>query len=364
MASSPLILAALAKSIVPSAKFKQARSLPSEGRGPVNSALLTDSDGIQYVVRESRNAKGNLELATETQAVRAVKNAGTLPFTIPALVAESTGPNGNTLQVLEFVYGTNVDFNSLRANSQIVNSLGKSIGAIHSLSIDAIKQAGMPEYSASEIRESRLSELDRAASSGRVPATLLQRWELALEDLDLFRFQPTVVHGNLIGSNVLELGEEVSGILGWSNLEIGDPAQDFIGFAAQTDNDLFDAVRFAYLEVRDDVDQNLAQRATLYSELAFASYLVTSISANNEDEAQWAVSHLEGIAEKVQDGSAMPLGIIAFSSALPHFVEPEEVLIETDSHVVIAEVVDESVDVSDLRTRPIELPTKSDDQLF
>jgi aminoglycoside phosphotransferase (APT) family kinase protein len=222
----------------------------------------------------------------------------------------------------------------------------------------------MPEYSASEIRESRLSELDRAASSGRVPATLLQRWELALEDLDLFRFQPTVVHGNLIGSNVLELGEEVSGILGWSNLEIGDPAQDFIGFAAQTDNDLFDAVRFAYLEVRDDVDQNLAQRATLYSELAFASYLVTSISANNEDEAQWAVSHLEGIAEKVQDGSAMPLGIIAFSSALPHFVEPEEVLIETDSHVVIAEVADESVDVSDLRTRPIELPTKSDDQLF
>jgi hypothetical protein len=45
-------------------------------------------------------------------------------------------------------------------------------------------------------------------------------------------------------------------------------------------------------------------------------------------------------------------------------VEPEEVLIETDSHVVITEVVDESVDVSDLRTRPIELPTKSDDQLF
>ncbi|MEY4554730.1 MAG: hypothetical protein RL197_1157 [Actinomycetota bacterium] len=364
MASSPLILAALAKSILPAAQFKQARSIPSEGRGPVNSALLTDSDGIQYVVREAQNAKGNLELATETQAVRAVKSAGSLPFNVPTLVAESTGPNGNTLQVLEFVYGSNIEFDAIRPNSPLVNSLGKAIAAIHSLSIDAVRQAGMPEYSASDIRDTRLSELDRAASSGRIPATLLQRWESALEDLDLFRFQPTVVHGNLIGANVLELGEEVSGVLGWSNLEIGDPAQDFIGFAAQPDPELFDAVRFAYLSLRTEIDQNLAQRATLYSELAIAAYLVSSISANNEGEAEWAVQELETIAAQVEEGSAMPLSRVAFASALPAFVEEEELFIETDSHVVIAETVDESVDVSDLRTRPIELPTKSDDQLF
>jgi hypothetical protein len=47
---------------------------------------------------------------------------------------------------------------------------------------------------------------------------------------------------------------------------------------------------------------------------------------------------------------------------LPAF--DEEVVIETDSHVIVAEVVDEPVDVSDLKTRPIELPSKSDDQLF
>jgi len=139
MASSPLILAALAKSILPSAKFKQVKRIPSEGRGPVNSALLTDTDGIQYVVRESRNAKGNIELATETQAVRALKAAGSLPFTLPNLVAESTGPNGNTLQVLEFVYGANIDFDGLRATSPIIGSIGKSLAGIHSLRGDAIR---------------------------------------------------------------------------------------------------------------------------------------------------------------------------------------------------------------------------------
>ena len=362
MASSPLILAALAKSILPSAKFKQARLIPSEGRGPVNSALLTDADGIQYVVRESRNAKGNLELATETQAVRAVKGAGTLPFNVPNLVAESTGPNGNTLQVLEFVYGSNVNFDSLRETSPIIRSIGAALASIHSLSKDAINQAGMPTYSAADVRESRLSELDRAASTGRIPATLLQRWESALEDLDLFRFQPTVIHGNFVGANVLELGEEISGVLGWSNLEIGDPASDFIGFAAKHDTDLFDAVKFAYFEHRDDVDANLAQRATLYSELVVASYLVSCISTNNQEEAEWAVSELESIAATVEDGSARSLNTISFTSALPAF--DEEVVIETDSHVIVSEVVEEPVDVSDLKTRPIELPSKSDDQLF
>ena len=362
MASSPLILAALAKSILPSAKFKQVKLIPSEGRGPVNSALLTDTDGIQYVVRESKNAKGNLELATETQALRAVKAAGTLPFNLPNLVAESTGPSGNTLQVLEFVYGSNINFDSLRATSPLISSIGKALASIHALRADAIRQAGMPEYSATDVRESRLAELDRAASTGRIPASLLQRWESALEDLDLFRFQPTVIHGNFVSANVLELGDEVSGVLGWSNLEVGDPASDFIGFASQQDSDIFDAVRFAYFEHREDVDSNLAQRATLYSELVIASYLVSCISENNEDEAQWAVSELESIAATVEDGSARSLSTISFTSALPML--EDEVVIETDSHVIVSEVIEEEVDVSDLKTRPIELPSKSDDQLF
>jgi aminoglycoside phosphotransferase (APT) family kinase protein len=314
------------------------------------------------VVRESRNAKGNLELATETQAVRAVKGAGSLPFNVPNLVAESTTPTGNTLQVLEFVYGANVDFDSIRVSSPIVSSIGKTLASIHGLRTEAIRQVGLPEYSAADVRQSRLSELDRAASTGRVPATLLQRWESALEDLDLFRFQPTVIHGNFVSANVLELGDEISGVLGWSNLEIADPATDFIGFATLADSDIFDAVRFAYFENREDVDSNLAQRATLYSELVIASYLVSCISANNEDEAVWAVSELEAIAATVEDGSARSLSTIAFTSALPAF--EEEVIEITDSHTVITEVVDDSVDVSDLKTRPIELPSKSDDQLF
>ena len=334
--------------------------------GPVNveSAILTDSDGIQVIVRAAKDAKGNLELATDTQAIRAVRNAGPLPFNVPNLVAEGSEPTGKTVQIVDFIYGTHLDFEDLRAEDPITASVGKALAAIHSLSRESIARSGMPDRNASEIRELRISELDRAASTGRVPATLLQRWESALEDLNLFRFQPTVIHGNFVGANVLELGDEVSGVIAWSNLCIGDPAEDFVAFAALPTPEVIQSLKESYFEKFAEIDSNLAQRATLYSELAVASYLVSSISNSNEDEASWAVSELETIAALVEDGSAMSLSPISFTGATT-LVAVEEPQIDTDSHIVIAEEVKgDEIDVSDLKTRPIELPSKQDDQLF
>jgi aminoglycoside phosphotransferase (APT) family kinase protein len=364
MASSPLILAALAKSIFPSGNFKQAKSIVTDGPVNFESAILTDGDGIQSIVRASRSAKGNLELATDTQAVRAVKSSGTLPFNLPNLVAEGTGPRGNTVQIIDFIYGTHLEFEDLNPDDVIISSLGRSLASIHSLDREAIARSGMPNRSASEIRELRISELDRAASTGRVPATLLQRWESALEDLDLFRFQPTVIHGNFIGANVLELGEEVSGVISWSNLCIGDPAEDFVAFAALQNPETLAAVKASYLENIADLDTNLVPRAVLYSELAVASYLVSSISNSNQDEADWAASELETISALVEDGSAMPLGPISFTGASA-LILSEDIELETGNHLVIPEEVNnDEIDVSDLKTRPIELPSKQDDQLF
>ncbi len=363
MASSPLILAALAKAALPSAKFKQAKALPREAREPINSALLTDIDGIQYIVREARNAKGNLQLATETQCIRAVKGAGSLPCRVPNMVSESTTHDGHTLQILEFVYGSTTELENLRANDPTLRQVGLTIAAIHSLSIDKIRGAGLPEFLANETRESRIADLDRAAATGRIPASLLQRWESALEDLDLFRFQPTAVHGNLNTGSILELDDEVSGVINWSELHIGDPAEDFGPFASNLDHEVMDSVKFAYFEKREEADANLAQRATLYSELAVASYLVSSLSAGREEDADWALSELEAIAAMVENGSARVLSKVTFTSTTPLLAEEADELVVVDSHTIVTEVTD-VVDVSDLKTRPIELPNRSDDQLF
>ena len=363
MASSPLILAALAKAALPNAKYKQAKAVAREGRSPIDAALLTDVDGIQYLVRQARNAKGNLQLATETQCIRAVKAVGGLPFRVPNLVSDSTTPDGKTLQILEFVYGSTIPLENLRASDPTLRSVGLTIATIHGLDVEKIRNSGVPEFSAAETRLARTADLDKAAATGRIPATLLQRWETALEDLDLFRFQPTVVHGNLSTGSILELDGEVSGVINWANLHIGDPAEDFVTFAANLDQEPLDAVKFAYFELRDEADANLAQRAALYSELAVATYLVSSLAAGNADDVEWAASELETIAATVEDGTARVLSTVSFTNVAPLIAQDVEPLVVPDNHVQVAEVHD-VVDVSDLKTRPIELPSSSDDQLF
>ena len=368
MASSPLILAALAKAAMPAAKFKQAKALPREGREPVNSAILTDSDGIQYVVREARGPKGNLKLATETQCIRAVKSAGILPFRVPNLVSDSTTVDGNTLQISEFVYGSPIAIDSLRSTDPELRNVGLAIASIHGLNIDKIRQSGVPEFTANQVREGRIAEMDRAAATGRVPATLLQRWESALEDLDLFRFQPVVVHGNLVNGSILELEGDVAGVVNWANLHIGDPAEDFVTFAANLDSEPLDAVKFAYFERRDEADANLAQRATLYSELELAKWLLHGYTRRDAAVIEDAVQMLQDLAELATAGELIPLTqsqvpqptVAAF---VPEAVEVEE--IETVTVVSSSWSLDESEEVDD-STKPIPTQDNQDrrDDLF
>ena len=87
-------------------------------------------------------------------------------------------------------------------------------------------------------------------------------------------------------------------------------------------------------------------------------------TAGRIDDVEWAVSELDTIAASVEDGSARVLSKVTFTSTTPIADEPIEELIVTDSHVIVTEEVIDEVDVSDLKTRPIELPKGSDDQLF
>lgn len=360
MASSPLILAALAKAALPSYQFKSVATLPSNGNGPIDSVLITDTDGVQYVIRESKNGSGNLKLASDNQAAKAAKSAGSVTFKIPTLIGETRNQRGNTVQVLEFIYGNTVETGSLNPTDELVGELGRAIASIHNFSADRLRQVGVPDFSSSQIREARLAELDRAAATGLVPAALLQRWENALEDLDLFRFKESVIHGNLVGENILELDGELSGILGWSSLRIGDPAEDFVPYAASGNSELLDAVKFAYFENRSDTDANIAQRATLYAELDIARYLVQQLAEGNQEEVDWAVSELEVTAGLVSSGEARLLTTNGFVALTP-LVVPDTHTIVTES---VPEIAPELDDVSDMATRPIDLPESSDDQLF
>ena len=139
---------------------------------------------------------------------------------------------------------------------------------------------------------------------------LLRRWEHALEDVSLWRFNPCVVHGDLHEDNLLVDGDRVTAVTGWTDLRIGDPADDMAWLVASNDQDFVDVVLAPYTASRRDVpDPHLLRRAALSAEFALAQYLVKGLAAGNQDMIDEAESMLTALAEDVAEHGGQPISV-------------------------------------------------------
>ncbi len=357
-----LILAALAASAVPGAGFRDVKELTSDLGGSINSALLTGADGKHFVVRQGATDSAALDLAAEVAALKALTGLE-LPFKVSGVLGESRAPGQRPAVVFEYVYGKPVDLGRTSAENPMSDSMGAAIAALHNLEAEPLRAGGFPEYSPIETVNQRLNELDRLAGTGKIPKVLLDRWSEALENVSLFRFTPTVVNSNLSSTNVLELDGAVSGILGWNGLKIGDPAEDFSWLAGHSDQELMDAVRFAYLGTRKIIDPNLSQRAHLYSEMHTARWMQHGLNVGDEGIVQEGIGMLNILVEEVNGGHLPTLTAGTFAKQTGLFIEvveeaeaaEPELEVVQDPHVAI---------YADDATREIELPEKTDDELF
>ena len=392
MAKSPLILAALAKDAVRHLDFVQVKSLNAGADGAFDTALLTATTGEHYVVRIANTQSAGAEQEVELQALRALGAEGraALPFKITTLLGETKDDKGARALIFDFVYGSPTDVGSIDGGSELARNIGLAIAAIHKLPLSVVENAHLPEFQPEDILRARIAELDRFAATGKVPSVLLSRWEAVLEDATLFRFQPTVVHGSLNGDTVLEdAGREVAGVLAWSSLKISDPAED-LSWILGSENDPFaDAVLAAYSANRPGVDASIRQRAVLYSEFERARWLMHGVNKGDQSIIDDAVEMLATLAGDVEAGviGRLTAAPIAAMVAAPVIEEITETFVTMDEDgdieiIEINEVFEESaeaaeeaaedevsletapIDVVDDKTRPIELPEKSDNELF
>ena len=196
------------------------------------------------------------------------------------------------------------------ASPAVAREIGAALAAIHDLPRTLVSNADLPSYTPNEFRQRRLNELDQAATTGKIPPLLLRRWEHALEDVSLWRFNPCVVHGDLHEDNLLVDGDRVTAVTGWTDLRIGDPADDMAWLVASNDQDFVDAVLEHYTSSRRDVpDAHLLRRAALSAEFALAQYLVKGLAAGNQDMIDEAESMLTALAEDVAEHGGQPISV-------------------------------------------------------
>jgi aminoglycoside phosphotransferase (APT) family kinase protein len=110
------------------------------------------------------------------------------------------------------------------------------------------------------------------------------------------------VHGDLIEENILVDEDDVTGVLGWGEARVADPADDLAWLVSSCREDVYDSVFEAYaLGRREAPDPHLTRRARLAGELAFTRWLLHGIAVDDDAIVTDAVGMLEDLAMTVEN---------------------------------------------------------------
>ncbi|MEO6529972.1 MAG: macrolide 2'-phosphotransferase [Specibacter sp.] len=306
-------LAAIASAAVPGLNVTAFGPEPDD-TADFCSALLVDSDNRRWRVRSPRHAEASTRLETERQVLRAFPPAirAELPFLLPT-VAGTVRQGELTTFVYSHIAGRPATVEELAAGSAaMAQEIGAAIAAIHDLPQDLVTSYDLPSYTANEFRQRKLNELDQSATTGKIPPSLLRRWEHAMEDVALWRFNASVVHGDLHEDNILLDGDQVTAVIGWTDLRVGDPADDFAWLVAVNDSNFVDAVMAAYAAARHETpDPHLLRRAALSAEFALAQWLVKGYAADSARMVEDAESMLRTLEADIAEHGGQPISVEA-----------------------------------------------------
>ncbi|ALE06723.1 aminoglycoside phosphotransferase [Arthrobacter sp. ERGS1:01] len=333
-------LAAIASAAVPGLNVTAFGPEPDDA-ADFSSALLVDSENRRWRVRSPKHVEASARLETERQVLRAFSPAirAELPFLLPTVAG--TVRQG---ELITFVYshivGKAESVEELSSGgAALALEIGAAIAAIHDLPQELVTNADLPSYTANEFRQRKLNELDQAATTGKIPPSLLLRWEHAMEDVALWRFNSSVVHGDLHEDNILLDGTKVTAVMGWTDLRVGDPADDFAWLVAINDPAFVDTVMQAYAAARHETpDPHLLRRAALSAEFALAQWLVKGFAADSARMVADAETMLRTLKADIDLHGGQPISTEPAPVAEPAKTETETT--ESASESVVGTSVD------------------------
>ena len=306
MTRSPLFLAALASSAVPGLDPVSVRGVAALTDDRFEIAHVRDRQEREWVVKVPRTPGAGAQL--DDVATLSGLLARRLDLAVPAYHGHAPVAEGRAA-VYPRLGGRPLDFTALPPGP-LAEAVGRALAHVHNVEHLLYEEAGRPTYDAETHRHRRLSDLDRAAATGHVPTGLLTRWERLLEDVSVWRFAPTAVHGTFTGANVLAAFDDdedaasgrVVGLLAWEESRVGDPADDFVDLVASLDPDTFDTVLAAYAESRvERPDGHLVRRARLAAEMAALGTLLQASAEGRTDAVERTAALLRELDEHVEE---------------------------------------------------------------
>ena len=302
---SPAYLAALASAAVPGLDPAAARAVRAAVSADFDVAFVTDTQDRRWVVRVPRTPMAGARMENSVALLALL--ARRVPFQVPVPKGFTDVPEGRAA-VYPYLPGTPLRLGGLPAGPGLAGAVGTAIAALHNVDRRLYDEAGLPSYDSDAYRARRLADIDRGAATGQVPSALLSRWENALEDVTLWRFAPTPIHGDLGGEQLLAVFASdldaatgtITGVTGWEDAKVADPADDFATLVDQASPAAVESVLEAYAAQRTEpADPQLLRRARLAGELRLLARLLAAVTASSSELTRGYAAALRRLDDRV-----------------------------------------------------------------
>ena len=310
MARSHFTLAALVVSAVPDFDPARVTPLTSGMDADFESALVTDLNGREVIVRLPTSRSTEQALSNEVRALEilTVGVRSRLGFEVPTVCGRA--PMGNTFGlVFDRPPGDAVHLGDVIAGTVVPAAIGRSMAAIHELPANLVSDAGLSYVSATAAQQRARDIVERAVGTNMLPAVLETRWSRAVVDARIWQFDPTVIHGSLGIGNFLFGEDSVSAIQGWGSLHVGDPAVDLM-WLTNAEPAATDEAFQAYHDVRlSSTDPNIRRRAVLYSELEIAKWLLHGVRERSAEIVEDATEMMNRLVSTIDEEPVNSVGV-------------------------------------------------------
>ena len=169
-------------------------------------------------------------------------------------------------------------FESTR-KEEIAKLLGHTLSILHSYSLEKAVEAGQKPKNIEIWKESYREMLDKHKNKSfhlmgpDIQKKSVEIFDEVLENDDFFRFKLVLIHGELApDAHILwnPETEEITGIIDWGDVRIGDPALDFTGLLCDCGPEFTKMVLANY---ENNKDPTMLDRAAWYMKL-FGFYFI------------------------------------------------------------------------------------------
>lgn len=110
-------------------------------------------------------------------------------------------------------------------------TLGKALAELHSISKEKAAEAGLVVHTPEEARQSMKERMDAVKTTFGVGESLWNRWQVWLNDDELWPKATRLIHGDVHAGHILiDKDANVLGLIDWTEAKVTDVSNDFVAY--------------------------------------------------------------------------------------------------------------------------------------